>query len=397
MDKALTSDELADRRRRFIERMMLVHPGWETALLAGRVNQYYFTGTMQDGLLVIKNGGELGYFVRRSYERAREESPLDSIYPMQSYRDVLDVFSGSCGATFVETEIMTVAMLERVKKYLPIDSIGSVDKTVLGVRAVKSPFELALMEESGQQHFKMATQVIPALLREGMSEVDFVAELTERMLKNGYQGITRFQMFQTEVGIGQVGFGTSSLYPTSFDGPGGSRGISPAVPLIGSRERKLKKGDLVFVDTGYGIDGYHSDKTQVYSFGAKPHDNVVRAHRMCMEIQKRTAALLTPGARPGDIYQAIIGSLDASFLKNFMGLGARQARFLGHGIGLHVDEPPVIARGFDDPLEAHMVIALEPKKGIEGAGMVGVEDTYIVTPDGGRCITGGGADIIEVY
>jgi Xaa-Pro aminopeptidase len=86
--------------------------------------------------------------------------------------------------------------------------------------------------------------------------------------------------------------------------------------------------------------------------------------------------------------------LDDDFKQNFMGFGKRQVKFLGHGVGLHIDEMPVIANGFNEPLEENMVLALEPKKGISGVGMVGVEDTYVVTPEGGRCITGGGSDII---
>ncbi|MEZ4484172.1 MAG: M24 family metallopeptidase [Syntrophotaleaceae bacterium] len=80
-----------------------------------------------------------------------------------------------------------------------------------------------------------------------------------------------------------------------------------------------------------------------------------------------------------------------------MGFGSRPARFLGHGIGLQIDEAPVIAKGFDEPLQAGMVLALEPKKGIEGVGMVGIENTFIVTADGGRCITGVHPGLIEVY
>jgi Xaa-Pro aminopeptidase len=90
------------------------------------------------------------------------------------------------------------------------------------------------------------------------------------MMKLGHPGLTRFFMFQTEMGIGQVAFGESALSPVAFDGPGGAYGMSAAIPLIGSYQRKLKKGDLFYVDIGFGIDGYHSDKTQVYSFGAKP-------------------------------------------------------------------------------------------------------------------------------
>lgn len=234
------------------------------------------------------------------------------------------------------------------------------------------------------------------MLREGISEADFVAELYERMVKLGYHGVSRFSMFQTEMVVGQVGFGDSSLYPTDFDGPGGSRGICPAVPLLGSRERKLSRGDLVFVDIGFGMNGYHSDKTQVYAFGCQPEAETVRAHRACIGIQSHIAGMLKPGAIPADIYDTVTGGLSDAFKQNFMGFGSRRVSFLGHGIGLHVDEMPVIAGGFTDALRENMVIAVEPKKGIAGVGMVGVEDTYIVKPGGGQCITGGGRDIITV-
>jgi Xaa-Pro aminopeptidase len=91
-----------------------------------------------------------------------------------------------------------------------------------------------------------------------------------------------------------------------------------------------------------------------------------------------------------------MGELSDDFKRNFMGFGNRQVKFLGHGLGLHVDELPVIAEGFDDPIEENMVFAVEPKKGLKDVGLVGAEDTYIVTKDGAKCITGGGCDIIEV-
>jgi Xaa-Pro aminopeptidase len=66
-------------------------------------------------------------------------------------------------------------------------------------------------------------------------------------------------------------------------------------------------------------------------------------------------------------------------------------------VGLHIDEYPVIAEGFTEPLLANMTIALEPKKGVGGVGMLGVEDTYAVTQTGGRCLTGGEKEIIEIH
>ena len=347
-------------------------------------------------MLLIRKNGQIFYFVRRSFERAKDECPLPYVYNMKSFRNAVEAVGTSLGNTFLETETVTLGIMERLKKYFIFDKVSPLDMVVLSLRAVKSPYEMEWIERSGKQHQYLLENIVPSLLEEGITEAEFVGKLYHKMIELGYHGVSRFSMFQTEMVVGQVGFGESSLYPTSFDGPGGAYGMCSAVPFVGSRERKLKKGDLVFVDIGFGMNGYHSDKTQVFFFGAKPPQEVIDTHRACIDIQTRIAQLLKPGAVPAKIYDTVMSDLREDFKLNFMGFGSRQVQFLGHGIGLHIDELPVIAEGFDTPLEENIVIALEPKKGIAGVGMVGVEDTYVVTPDGGRCITGGGRDIIVV-
>ncbi len=396
METKVTKQELESRVKSLCTAISENYPEWDTAIIINRINQYYFTGTMQEGLLVIKNNGSAKYFVRRSYERANEESPLQANYPMVSYRDAAQVIGNDLGNTLIETETITIDIHERLRKYFNIKNIYPIENIIFGVRSVKSQYELNLLIEAGKQHSILFNEVVPSILREGMSELDLTAELYQIMLKMGHHGVTRFYQHQTEIIAGQVAFGENSLVPTNMDSPGGMRGMYPAVPIFGSGERLLKKGDLIFVDVGFGICGYHSDRTQVYMFGANPPDEVVKAHRKCMEIQKRVAGLLKPGNIPAEIYNRVMDDLDSDFLNNFMGFGERKVKFIGHGIGLHVDEPPVIANGFNKPLQENMVIALEPKKGISGVGMVGVEDTYIVTPNGGQCITGGEKEIIII-
>ncbi len=383
------------RIRAFVHALTAHDPGFGTALITGRVNQYYLTGTMQDGLLVLKRNGGAYYFVRKSVERAKEECPLDIVHPMSSYRELGQIISPEFGDTYIEMEIVPVAMLERWKKYFLMSAIHPLDRVILSQRAVKSPYELSLITRSGEQHRRLLEEAVPSLLKEGMSEAQFHGALFDAMMNLGYHGISRFSMFQTEIVTGQLGFGENSVYPTSFDGPGGMKGMGPAAPAIGSQERKLKKGDLVFVDVGFGMDGYHSDKTQVYSFGVRPDPDIVKIHRACIDVQKRCAELLVAGAIPSEIYSKIMDNLPKNLSEGFMGLGQR-VNFLGHGIGLHINELPVIAKGFDEPLKENMVVALEPKCGIPGVGTVGVEDSYIVRTGHSECVTGGGRDIITV-
>jgi len=383
--------------QRFRAAMDTENPQWELGAIFGRINQYYFTGTMQDGVLLIPRDNPGVFCVRRSCERAGLESFFPDIRPMKGFRDAAPLVPAARHTLHVDTEMVPVALLGRFRKYFPCEEVASLDRQVARVRAVKSPYEMALLEKAGTIHRQILEEGVPPLLREGMSEADFACDLFSMMVSRGHQGVVRFGMFNVDVAVGQMGFGENSLYPTSFDGPGGCVGIGPAAPILGSRDRKLSKGDLVFVDIGCAVEGYHTDKTMVYMFGKPLPDEAIAAHCRCVGIQRRLAALIKPGAVPSQIYAAVMGGLDPAFLRNFMGFGDRRAGFLGHGVGLQIDEMPVLAEGFDEPLAAGMVLALEPKKGIPRVGMVGLEDTFVVTPQGGRSLTGGhpGLPLVE--
>ncbi|WP_440950522.1 M24 family metallopeptidase [Methanosphaerula subterraneus] len=391
------SHELRARMDRFLLQMETTEPGWEIAAFFGKLNLYYFTGTMQDGMLLIPRRGDPVFWVRRSYERALAESCFPDIRKMNSFRDAAAAMGQIPETVHLEMELVPLALLQRLKKHLPFSEVKPVDAQVMAVREVKSPYEIGYLRQAGKIHRHVLEDCVPDLLTEGISEAEFGGDLYALMVREGHQGIVRFGMFNTEMAVGQIGFGESSIYPTSFDGPGGSYGMYPAVPLLGSRERRLTSGDLVFVDVGCGFGGYNTDKTMTYMFGEPLPDDVIEVHHRCVAIQDRMASLLRPGAVPSEIYTTVMDDLDPGFLQNFMGYDGRQVRFLGHSIGLQVDETPVIARGFDRPIQEGMVFALEPKKGVPGVGMVGIENTYLVTPAGGECLTGESLGLIPVF
>ena len=395
----LTQQELLQRRSRFIDLMTGSFPRWDSAVIMENVNKYYFTGTMQDGVLIVQRDGKLIYGVRRSLERALLESPLpkQEIIGISTYRELAQVQGGSLGEVYVEGDTMPVVTQQRLAKYFTSSTVGFLDSIVRTLRSVKSPYELEAIRQSGIAHRKLMEERVPVLLREGMTEVEFLGELSREMFCLGYQGLSRFHQFQVDITCGQVGFGTNSLYPTWFDGPGGTRGNGPWVPFSGDPNKKLKKGEPVFVDIAFGVRGYHSDKTQVYFFGDEIPQGFLQAHKFCIDIQKRLAEMLKPGEIPSKIFETVMASIPADKQEHFMGVNPdHRVKFLGHGVGLNIDDFPVIARGFDDPLEENMVIALEPKYAVTGIGMAGVEDTYLVGPNGGECLTGGGRGIIPV-
>jgi len=397
MIKKVPLTELKNRMRYFRIRMDISNPHWEIVVIFSKINLYYFTGTMQDGMLIIPKHGEATFWVRRSYERALDESLFSRIESMNSFRDASRSICELPDTVYLETEVVPLALFKRFQKYFPFKNVKSVDAQICAVRAVKSEYELLLTREAGKIDRHLMEDIVPETLREGMSEVDLATELFSAVVEEGHDGISRFRMFEVEMFLGNVCFGESSIYPTYFDGPGGSYGMSPAVPLIGSRDRKLRKGDLVFIDAGCGVEGYNTDKTTTYMFGAFLPQHAIDIHNKCVDIQNEAAEMLKPGAIPSEIYNTIMSNLDEEFLQNFMGFGERKVKFIGHGVGLQFDETPVIAEGFDDPIQEGMVFALEPKKGIENIGMVGIENTFIVTAKGGECITGDNPGLIPIF
>ncbi len=395
--KKTPKNELQNRMEQFKIIMENSNPGWEIAVIFSKINLYYFTGTMQDGMLIIHRDDEPIFWVRRSYERALNESLFRNIRQMNSYRDAAQNTSKIPETIYLETEVVPIALYSRFQKHFPFKNFKPLDKVIATVRAVKSEYELSLMRNAGKIHEHVLEDIVPGILKEGMSEAELAADLFKVMIDEGHHGVTRFGMFDTEIILGQIGFGESSIYPSYFNGPGGNYGMSPSVPLIGSRDRKLKVGDLVFIDAGCGYDGYNTDKTMTYMFKKSLPKSAIEIHCKCVEIQNEISNMLKPGAIPSEIYNEIMENLDTEFLENFMGYGDRRVNFLGHGIGLLIDELPVIARGFNEPLKEGMVFAIEPKKGIKNIGMVGIENTFIVTPNGGECITGNNPGLIKLH
>ena len=389
-----SAQELADRLTRLRDRLDRQADSWRLAVVTGRVSLYYLTGTMCTGALWIPRDGDATLFVHRGYGRAVNESPLERIERINSYRDMAAAVTVPAGPVFLETDTLTVDNLALLRRYFSFDDVQPLGGHLLNVRAVKSDYELDCICRSGKIHAEVLDTLVPELLGEGLTEAQLGTAILNACMTRGAQGIVRVHMADWQLFAGYIGFSENNLMPTCFNGPDGTQGLHPAVPMVGSAGRSLRKGDLVFADTGSGVDGYHTDKTAVYSFGAAPCAAAVEAHARCVAVQAAVAERLVPGAIPSQIYDEVLAALDDDFLEGFMGPAGQAVRFLGHGVGLEIDEFPVIAARFDEPLQANMVIAIEPKKALPGIGMVGTENTFVVTEGGGQCLTGDHFDII---
>ncbi|MCL2821001.1 MAG: Xaa-Pro peptidase family protein [Oscillospiraceae bacterium] len=380
--------ELNSRIERFLKRLGDTYAGWEVCMVIGGVNLYYFTGTICDGVLLISKDGDRTLWVRRSYERAVIESEFSDIRPMKSFRDIAETLPSLPDTLYIDTANTTLEWFGLLKKYMPFNDVLPLDSIILNTRAVKSAYEIEIMNRCGSETDRIYKKVLPTLLKPGMSEVELGAELFKVFLTDGFHGVSRFSMRNVDSVLGHVAFGDSTLYPSAFNGASGVNGLCPAVPALGNRNRCLKNGDLIYVDIAPGIDGYHIDKTIVLSYKAPQPEHVEAALNHCLELERLAASMLKPGVKPSDIYESVTASVNAEYRDIFMGAKGRTVPFIGHGVGLHVDEMPVIAKNFTAPLEENMTIAIEPKIGLDGIGIVGVENTYLVTKNSGISLTG---------
>ncbi len=372
-------------------------------LAFSKLQIFYLSGTIVNGVLWLPIEGEPVLFVRRSVERARIESSIKNICSFKSFKDLAPLAKNACqplskvigaesaGLTWQLGEMLTSRMSDT--KFVPCD------EALAFARSLKSEWELAIMRKAGELHNMALVEIVPEVLQAGMTELEIAHFIWNVFFELGHQGHMRMQAFGEEVFLGVVSAGESGIYPNSFNGPLGMRGEHPASPFMGSSTKKWENGSLLSTDVGFVMEGYHTDKTQVYWSGSRDSVscNIMNAQSFCKDMQDLAADNLKPGARPSDIYALVMSEAEKSgYLEGFMGLGESKVPFLGHGIGLTIDGYPPIAKGFDVPIEEGMVFALEPKMGIPGVGMVGVENTFEITKDGAKSITGENFDMIFI-
>lgn len=393
--RPVPASELEARLERFRRAMDAAHPGWEMAAVNHKVAMYYFTGTIQEGVLLIRPQDAV-FWVRRSFERACNESHFSDIRPMHSFREAAAFYGSAPKVMYVETKKATLDWERMLHKYFAFEELGSFDSVLQDLRMVKSEYELKQMEQSGAIHETVLDIVAPKLIHGGISEAQLAIAIYSEMVQRGSHGTARFNQALGEEAVGIASFGKSGLVRTGFDGPGGTDGTCIAVQSIGNAFRKLQSGRLVYLDIPCGFDGYHTDKTVVYYYGDLAKDeqskHLIEAQQRCLELEQEVVRLMVPGEPIENLYLRTMDKFDNIYGDAFMNGG----KFLGHSIGLVMDEAPAIAKGFKQPLQPGMTFAVEPKIALPGLGMVGTENTYVVTEKGARSLTGSSHLLREV-
>jgi Xaa-Pro dipeptidase len=202
----------------------------------------------------------------------------------------------------------------------------------------------------------------------------------------------RMRSFNQEIYWGYLVSGPDSAEPSFIDTTTGGRGVSVAFPS-GAGLRGIGRHEPVLFDMVGVVDGYNSDQTRTLSLGPLS-DRLDKAYRICLEILHTLEEMIGPGACTGDLYLRAEKLAAAHGLgDHFMGWGNRRPVFCGHGIGIELDELPVLMKGNKAPRLPGMVFTIEPKFIFPGLGSVGVEDNFAVTETGGMKLTGAAYEV----
>lgn len=368
--------ELLSRIDRFKER--LAENGIDYAVILQNVDLFYFAGSVQKAVLVIPVDGDPLFMVEKNIDRALVESPLDLI-PILRDKDVKEILvsKGLVGKRAgMELDVVPVAVFERWKTILGITDVKDVSQAVKDVRLIKSPYELEQFTKSGAictHVFEKARGVI----REGMRELDIEAVLASEGRKFGHQGYLRMRGLNQEMMNIYITHGRSATIGSGADVPISGVGITHAIGQ-GASLNTVERNMPLLIDYGGGYNGYITDETRVYVVG-RLNEKFQRAYETAREIIEDAMANTREGTNGTEMYgRAEAIARKAELLDYFMGHGKGKVGFIGHGLGLEINELPVITPRHKMDLKEGMVFAFEPKFIFPGEGAIGIEVDFIV-------------------
>jgi len=387
--------EISDRISRF--QSLLREKEIKAAILLQLIDRFYFSGTIQDGVLIIPAEGDPRYLCRRSVERARKETPLQ-VVPFKSFKEIPlsleDLGALHAVRLGLELDVIPAALFTRFGTLVPEADWQDLGPLVREVRAIKSTWEIERIRAAGIQVGKVVDTAREALA-EDMKEVEFASILEKRARELGHQGILRMRGFNQELFYGHIFSGEDAALISHLDAPLGGKGVNPSVAQ-GAGFRTIKRGEPVVVDFVGNVGGYLIDQTRIMTIGDLD-DDLVESFDQAKTISDAVISACVPGALWSALWDISNQKAEElGVLDRFMGPSGEQVRFVGHGIGLEVDEYPFLAPRLERPLVPGMVFALEPKIFHPDRAITGIEDTYLVTDDGLERLTVTEREIIKV-
>lgn len=372
-------------------RSLMAQQNIDAAIITCNVNLLYTYGQVVSGYLYLPLHAPARLFVKRPNTLIGEH-----VHVVRKPEQIIELLKENGlpmpQTIMLEGDELPYTEYMRLAGMFPEATVVNGTPLIRQARSVKTEMEVIMFRRAAAAHAK-AYQQIPSVYREGMTDMELSIEIERLMRLQGCLGIFRVFGQSMEIFMGSVLTGDNAATPSPYDFALGGQGIDPALPG-GVNGTLLSKGQSVMVDLGGNFNGYMCDMSRVFSVG-KLTDEAYAAHQVCLDIQEEVANMAKPGVVCEDLYNKAIDMVTkAGFADNFMGID-QKAKFIGHGIGLEINEAPVLAPRVKQELEPGMVFALEPKIVLPGVGPVGIENSWAVTAEGVEKLTLCNEEIIE--
>ena len=380
-------EEMALRISRIANRMKT--QGIDAILVSDNANLYYTSGRVFSGYTYITADGVATYFVRRPVGLQGE-----NVKYIRKPEQIAEMLKEKPAVLGLELDVTPYGIVERLMKVFAGAKIANGSVIMRQARAVKTDFEIEKIRESGVHH-DMAYSRIPRIYKGGMTDVELQVEI-ERVLRNeGCLGLFRVSGGSMELFMGNLLTGDNADNPTPYDFAMGGAGLDASLP-VGCNGSEIVPGSTVMVDMCGNFTGYMTDMTRVFYVG-RLDDTARKAHELSIAIHYRLAKEFHAGCEAKKMYEVAVAMVEEAGLSDYFMGHTQKAGFIGHGVGIEVNELPVLAPRSRDVLEEGNVIAIEPKFVIPHVGAVGIENTYLVRKDGLECLTKSPEDISELY
>ncbi|MFH1082862.1 MAG: Xaa-Pro peptidase family protein [Pseudomonadota bacterium] len=381
MSRSLMEKEISRRLRAFQEK--LIANEVDGAIIAQKTDLYYLSGTDQDTHLWVPASGQPILMVRKSMERAKEDACIEAIVPINSLSQIPEYIQDhggkDPGRIGLEMDVLPVNRYLLYQRLFPEKEMIDVSSLIRETRMIKSAYEISCITRAALMADNTYGK-IPEFLREAETEIDLTYRIEAFYRSQGHPGIIPTRAFNNEALYGQIMSGKRAATPSSSAGPTGGKGLGPFFSQGASLER-IGRNEPILVDYAANADGYIADLTRIFSLG-KLKETFIHAHEVALTVQDVLSREAVPGVRAGSLYDLALEVVEkAGLVTGFMGY-PDPVPFVGHGVGLELDEWPVIGRGSDTILSEGMVIALEPKFVFPGEGTVGIENTFVITKNG---------------
>lgn len=349
-------------------------------LISDNANKYYVTGRVYAGYVYIPLEGPVIYFVRRPVELKGD----NVVYIRKPEEIAASIGLNVPQSIGLELDVLPYSTATRLKALFPQSELKNASAVMRQARAVKTPEEIEMIRRSGVKHVHVYSR-IPHLYQSGMSDLELQVEIEKLSRLEGCLGQFRISGDSMELYMGNVLVGDNADFPSPYDFAMGGQGLDPSLP-VGANGNTIRPGNTVMVDMNGNFDGYMTDMTRVYALG-EIAPLALKAHQCSIDIHRELCAMMRPGAEAKALYAKAEEMVRERDLHPYF-MGHRQhAGFIGHGIGIEINELPVIAPRSRDIIAAGNVIALEPKFVIPHTGAVGIENTYAVYDDHVECLT----------